>query len=232
MGDRVIRSRKLRTVPILFALALAACGGAADSPAINTVQVQLNFGGGVTLTTVSYVLTGPNSFRRTGSLPVGDDPVVTATFQNLPPGQGYNIRVLGTASDDTSGCRGEATFNVSASMTATLQIPLECHGLVAVTATFNSCPVIDSLSAIPAEVHVGSSIQLTAEVHDADNGPSPLMSLWQTTGGTLSNLSINGATFTCTAVGSFMVGMKISDGTGNNCPDTSKVTLTCTAGGV
>ncbi|HEX3306917.1 MAG TPA: hypothetical protein VHS32_11775, partial [Streptosporangiaceae bacterium] len=167
------------------------------------------------------------------TLPVGDSSTVTATFQNLPPGQPYRIRVLGTASDNVTMCRGELMFNVSpGSMTTTLQIPLECQGLVAVTATFNSCPVIDSLSAIPAEVRVGGSIQLTAEVHDADNGPSPLTAVWQTTGGTLSNLSTTGATFACTAPGAFMVGMKISDGTGNSCPDSSKVALTCTPGAV
>ncbi len=218
--------KRTGAVSFLFCLALASCS--VDGPVTNTILFKLDFGGGVTLSSVDYVLTGPGDFRRVGTLPVGDEPTVTATFQNLPAGQGYNIRVRGTATDDSSGCQGELMFNVTSSMTATLNIPLTCHGLVAVTGSFNSCPVVDSLSAIPAEVRVGSSIDLAAEVHDSDNGPSPIAAVWVTSGGAISNLSTTGATFTCMEVGTFMVGLKVSDGTGNKCQDASKVTLTCT----
>jgi hypothetical protein len=120
-------------------------------------------------------------------------------------------------------------FNVTASMTAMLQIPLTCTGLAAINTIVDVCPVIDSFSAIPAEVYVGSSIQVTAQVHDADNGPMPLSATWQTTGGALSNLSTTGATFTCTDPGTFTVGLKISDGGGmSSCPDTAKLMLVCT----
>ena len=89
------------------------------------------------------------------------------------------------------------------------------------------------VSAIPSEVTVGASIQVTVVAHDADNGPSPLSATWQTTGGMLGNLSTSGATFTCTAPGTFTVGVRISDGdSGNRCSDTSTITLTCTAGTV
>jgi len=214
------------------AICAGACSTESDGPVTNTISFRLDFGGGVMLSSVDYILTGPNSFRRVGTLSVGDQPIVTATFQNLPAGQGYNIRVKGTASDDMTGCQGELTFDVMASMTATVQIPLTCQGVAAITATVvNICPVIDSLSAIPAEVRVGGSIQLAVEAHDADNGPSPLAATWQTTGGDLTGLSTSGATFTCTAPGTFMVGVRISDGqAANSCPDTAKVNLTCSTG--
>jgi hypothetical protein len=114
-------------------------------------------------------------------------------------------------------------------MTATLQIPITCRGFVTVIGALNLCPVVDSLSAIPAEVAVGGSIQLAVEAHDGDNGPSPLAATWTTTGGALSNPSTSGATFTCTAPGSFMVGVRISDGdTTGRCPGPSEVILVCT----
>ena len=225
--------RLTKMVSILCLLAAAGIGAAAcsDDPAGavgNTIRFRLDFGGGVTLSSVDYVLTGPNNFRRVGSLSVGDQPTVTATFQNLPAGQGYKIQVKGTASDDMSSCQGEPTFDVTASMTAMLQIPLTCSGGAAITATFNSCPVIDGLSAIPSEVRVGGSIDVIASVHDAD-GPNPLSATWATTtGGALSNLSITGATFTCTAPGTFTVGLRVSDGEGGNrCADTSTIQLIC-----
>lgn len=237
MGERAIGSRKSRSsssVRILCVMAAAAafaaaCGDESATPVANTITFELDFGGGVTLTSADYRITGPNGFRRVGSLTVGDAPIVTATFQNLPPGQGYNIQVKGTASDDASICQGEMTFNVTASMTATLQIPLTCSGIAGVTATINTCPVIDGLSAIPSEVNVGASIQVIADVRDDDGGPQPLSATWQTDGGMLSNLSPTGATFTCTAPGTFTVGLKISDGdNANKCPDTGKLTLLCT----
>ena len=238
MVERRIRSRKDLTSAAVILCCLAGAGAAgcsndSDGRVASSVSFKLDFGGGVTLSSVDYVLTGPNNFRRIGSLPVGNDPIVTATFQNLSPGQGYNIQVKGTASDDASGCKGELTFNVTASMTAALNIPLTCHGLIAITAVINSCPVIDSLSAIPSEVQVGGTIDVTAEVHDPDNGPSPLSAIWATTtGGALSNLSTTGATFGCSTPGTFTVGLKLSDGDPRNqCADTSKLTVFCTPAG-
>ncbi|HEY7373207.1 MAG TPA: hypothetical protein VIF57_13675, partial [Polyangia bacterium] len=233
MIERAIRGWNCRTstAVMLGWLAVAVCGGAAsgcageiEEPATSTVSLQLDFGGGITLTSVDYVMTGPNSFRRVGTLAVGADPIVTATFHDLPRGQGYNIMVMGTASDDMTGCRGQLTFNVTASGNANLQIPMMCQGRLLVTATFdNTCPVIDELSAIPAEVNVGASIQLTAQSHDADNAPSPVGPIWSTTGGALSNPSATGATFTCTAPGTFTVGLRVSDG---KCQDAATVKLT------
>lgn len=213
----------------LAGAAVSACSGADQAPATDTVRLRLDFGSGVMLSSVDYQLTGPGGFRQIGALSVGDQPSVTATFQNLPPGQGYDIQVRGTANDNASGCKGELMFNVAASMTAMLQIPLTCTGLAAVSTVLDVCPVIDSFSAIPSEVYVGSSIQVTALVHDGDNGPMPLSATWQTNGGALSNLSTTGATFTCTAPGTFTVGLRISDGvSADNCPDKATLTLVCT----
>jgi hypothetical protein len=237
MLGREIGFRKCRTsaVTMLGFVAVAAAAGASAcantpvDPVASTVRFKLDFGSNVTLSSVDYVLTRANSgFSRTGSLSVGDDPIVTATFQNLPPGKDYTIVVSGTASDGVSTCQGQVTFSVMPSMTTILEIPLTCSGLAGITATFNMCPVIDSLSAIPSEVVVGSSIQLTALAHDPDAGPAPLSAAWTADGGALSTLSPTGATFTCTAPGTFHVGLQISDSDGiNGCADASTLTLIC-----
>ena len=125
-------------------------------------------------------------------------------------------------------------FDVNGTMTVTLMIPLTCSGRVAITGVFNLCPVIDGLSAIPSEVTVGASISLTAEVHDGDNGPLPLGATWQVRGGgMLSNTSMSGATFTCTATRDVRRPAQVSDGdTTPRCADTGSVTVVCTQGGV
>ncbi|HMF41473.1 MAG TPA: hypothetical protein VKQ32_12295 [Polyangia bacterium] len=236
MTERAIRFRKRRPKSALIACLAAAavwagaigCGNDAADPVSNTIVLKLDFGGGVTLSSVLYVLTGPNGFRRTGTLSVGDQPTVTTTFQNLPVGQGYNIHVMGSATDDTTACRGMLTFDVDASMTATLTIPLICEGLVSITGAINVCPVIDELSALPGAVQVGGSIQLIATVRDDDGGPQPLTAMWSATGGMLSNQSLSGATFTCSAPGMFTVSLAVSDGgDASMCSAPSTVTLVC-----
>jgi hypothetical protein len=216
---------------LVMATGAAGCGGARDgSPAtVDTVQFKLDFGDGVTLNSVDYILTGPASFRQTGTLNVAGQPTITATFPSLPPGTGYDIKVQGAASDNLNACKGEAMFNVVASMNAVVQIALTCSGRATLAADVNTCPTIDSLSVVPAEVYVGGSVQLTATSHDPDNGPSPLAATWSATSGTLTGLSTTGATFSCSTAGTFKVSLSVSDGTANpKCADSASVTVTCT----
>jgi hypothetical protein len=227
-SDLVARSGWAAIVAAAMAAALGCAGAPPPPETIDTVRFKLDFGGGVMLTSVDYVLTGPASFRRVGTLGVGDQASITATFSNLPAGQGYDITVKGTASDDSSLCKGEVTFSVAAMMDAVVTIPLMCSGRAVVTADVNICPTIDSVSVTPAEVQVGSSMVIVAAAHDPDNGPAPLSATWATTSGTLTNLSTTGATFTCTTAGTFTVSLRISDGTpGTKCADTASVTVTC-----
>jgi hypothetical protein len=194
------------------------------------VRLRLDFGSGVTLTTVDYDLTGPNSFHQTGTLPVGSSDSVVPMFGNLPTGMGYDAKVQGTASDGASTCTGEIVFNVP--HPSVLLIHLTCSGIANVTATVNVCPVIDSVSVFPDEVQVGGSVQLVAAAHDADNSPSPLAATWTASSGTLSNASTAGATFTCTQVGPAQIGLSVSDGSPDpDCMDSTSVTVNCTQGG-
>jgi len=240
MVERVIGFRKWRPDIVSWLCCVAVAAGAAGcsneprDPTTSTVRFKLDFGSGVTLSSVNYTLTRANSgFLRTGSLGVGNDPSVTATFQNLPPGKDYTIAVTGTANDGVDTCQGQLTFSVMPAMTTVLQIPLTCTGLASITGVFNRCPVLDGLSALPSEVRVGGSIQLAAMAHDPDDGPGPLSATWTADGGALSNLSTTGATFTCNAPGTFNVSLQISDSDGTSgCTDTSTLTLVCTPGGV
>jgi hypothetical protein len=232
--SRSVLRRSILVASLLTASSAAGCAGDRDGApsSVDSVQLKLDFGGGVTLNTVDYLLAGPGSFHRAGTLPVGDQPTIMTTFQNLPAGTGYDVMVKGSASDDSSICKGEAMFDVAASMNAVVQIALTCSGRAAVSTDFNACPTIDSLSVIPAEAYVGSSVLLTTAAHDPDNGPSPLIATWSTSSGMLTNLTTTGATFTCTAPGSFKISLSVSDGTPNpKCADTASVMVVCSPGG-
>jgi hypothetical protein len=218
---------KIAFVSLWAAASLAAgCDGGAPEPT-NSVQFQLDFGDGVTLTSVNYTLSGPNGFTRVGMLSVADQPSITTTFNNLPAGNGYSLTVIGSASDDLESCTGQATFNVSSSMSATITVALTCSGRADVTANINICPVIDALEAIPSDVTVGNTIHVTTQTHDSDNGPSPLTAMWQVSSGTLSNTSLAGATFTCTVPGTFTVSAVISDGDCSS--DSASINIVCTS---
>ena len=220
---------------VLIAGSVVGCDGERDGApeTIDSVQFDLSFGGDVTLTSVDYVLTGPSPFvPRTGTLPVGAQPTIAASFQNLPKGTGYHVTVSGTASDGSSQCMGEATFDVKPAMAAVVNsIPLVCTGIASVSAIVSTCPTIDSLSVSPSEIYVGASTQLEVAAHDPDNGA--VTTTWSATSGTLSNRSATGATFTCTAAGAFAVSVSVTNiapSTVEVCPDTASVTIVCTPG--
>jgi hypothetical protein len=217
-----------------LALALGCGEQSAPPETIDSVQLKLDFGGGVTLNSVDYSLTGPGNFHQIGMIPVDASDTISTTFNNLPaPPMGtatYDIQVKGTASDNLELCKGETMFTVAPMTNAVVQIMLMCQGRATVSADVNVCPTIDSLSVIPSEVYVGSSMQLTLSARDPDNGPSPLAAAWSATSGTLSNLSTMGATFTCTAAGAFKIGVSVTDGTpAMKCMDSASVNVVCTA---
>jgi len=57
-------------------------------------------------------------------------------------------------------------------------VALDCHqpaktGSVAVEGAINICPVVDGLSANPADAAVGLPLALAITAHDPDSGPAP-----------------------------------------------------------
>ena len=140
----------------------------------------MQLGPGQTLDTVAYTLTGPNNFTKTGTLDVSHSTTVSGTIGGMPAGNGFTISLNGTTTNGGTNCLGSAMFNVTARQTTMVSVHLTCHeapttGSVSVNGTLNICPQIDSLSASPAEVIVGSSMALSASGHDTDAGPSPLV---------------------------------------------------------
>ncbi len=239
-----------RSIGKMSMLALAFCGYASlagcnagtagnsgsitSQDGTGSVSFALTLVPGVTLPSASYTITGPAGFSKMGTINLTSSSTLSALISGLPAGMGYAITISSTASDAVTTCGGSATFNVAARATTVVVVALDCHqpattGSASISGVINVCPVVDGVSATPAEVTVGASIALAAAAHDADNGPSPLTYAWTATGGTLSSATAQSPTLTCTTPGPVTVSVTASDGdTKPGCADTESATVTCT----
>ncbi|HTQ08252.1 MAG TPA: hypothetical protein VMI54_30570 [Polyangiaceae bacterium] len=238
--------KSFSSVSILTFAALGACtslAGCSSTESQNSHQAgDSSIGlrlttGGITLSSVSYAITGPGGFSKTGSVDVSNTTQISALIGGIPAGSGFSITLNGTATDGSTTCSGSANFSVTAHSSTTVTVALDCHqaahtGSVLVNGTLNVCPTIDELSALPDNVNVGGTIALTGAAHDADAGPSPLAYSWAASAGTISG-SGTSATFTCTAPGSATITLTASDGDPSpTCADVLTATVTCTGSGV
>jgi hypothetical protein len=206
-----------------------------DSERSGEVGLALQVQPGVVLNTVSYAITGPGAFSKTGSIDVSNSSTISAVISPVPAGTGASITLSATTSDGATQCAGSASFNVVARTTTAVSVHLTCHeaartGTLLVNGSLNVCPAIDGVSASPAEVLVGGSVSLNVSAHDTDMAPSPLAYHWTASSGALSDPTLANPRFTCTGAGVATLTVTASDGDASpNCADTGTVTVTCTA---
>ncbi len=204
---------------------------------VGSVGLKLAIGGGLTLNSVTFTITGPAGFAKTGTIDLTNANQISGLIGGIPAGQGFSITLNGTATDGTTSCGGSATFSVVAGTSTTVTVALDCHeaphtGSITVNGTVNVCPRIDELSANPASVNVGGTIALTGSAHDSDAGPQPLAYTWSASAGTITG-SGTSATYTCTAPGTATITLSASDGDPSpTCADTLTATVSCSGGGV
>jgi hypothetical protein len=235
------RTARWLLLGILGLPALAGCAGPSDTAAgqgqtesdAGKIGLELDFAG-LDIQTVSYVITGPGAFAKSGNIDVSGATKISALIGGLPAGSGFAIVLSTTLTDPAATCSGSAGFDVTAGATTSVPLTIDCHlphdtGGVAIDAGINICPVLDDLSATPGEVSVGSAITLGAVAHDSDAGPSPISYQWSTSAGSLVSAG-PGATLTCTAPGPITVTVSASDGTAD-CADSQQVSVSCSGGG-
>jgi len=239
----VIRRNNKSILAIISATACilgSACSGeegrSAPSASNDSDSGSINLAlqsGGITLNALTYTITGPNGFTKTGTLNLVSATKIAGLIGGLPAGTGFTITLTGTATDGTTTCAGSATFNVTAHGTTQVAVSLDCHqnaktGSISVNGTINVCPTIQAVSATPSSVLVGGSVALDAEATDPDNGPSPLAYAWTATSGSFDDATKPNPTFTCTTAGTASLTLTVSDGDPlKSCADTSTVTVSC-----
>jgi len=208
-------------VALVGSVTLGGCSSGAevsDAESEGTGSIGLNLQvGGATLEHVSYTIVGPNEYVKSGTFEIADSTVLSAVLGGLPAGSGYTITLSGTTSDASTTCTGSASFDVVAHETTVVSVHLLCHqesttGSVKVGGTFNVCPVIDGISASPAEVLVGGTLSLAASAHDSDAAPSALGYTWSADSGSFADATSATPIFTCTAPGPVTIRLAVSDG--------------------
>jgi hypothetical protein len=211
-----------------------AAGGehGASDMSLGTVGLALRLSAGITINKVSYAISGPAAFNKTGDISVDDSTTVSAFF-TLPVGTGYTIALTAGSTDGSRQCVGQATFDITASATKQVSVGLECAatprtGGLLVNGTVNLCPTIDALTVSPIEPTVGGSVALAATASDADGKPSVLSYAWKVTAGMVASPSAANTTFTCTTAGTSTLTLTVSDG---DCTQSAPVQVTCTDAG-
>ena len=233
---RTLRKATILTILSSTAFIVASCGADRSTSTTNNAglgSIDIAFvQGGLTLTSVNYSITGPNNFSKTGSINVASSNTISTIIGGLPAGNGFTITLTATGTDGT-GCGGSAPFNVTAGTVTAVSVVLDCHqpantGSIAVNGTINVCPTLESLSASPAEVAVGSSLSLSAAAVDPDSGPSPLTYSWTASSGTLTGANTVSPSFKCLTTGSATVMVTVSDGDPMaSCAAQGSVQVTC-----
>lgn len=185
---------------------------------------------GVTLSSFDYVVSGPGGFTRTGEVDVSSSTTLSTLIGSIPVGSGYSVSVSATSAEAVA-CQGSASFSVSARVTTKVVVQLRCRepaktGSVGLEGELNTCPLIDGISASPAETSVGTPVALSAEAHDGDGSPAALSYQWSVSSGALANGTTRTPTFTCGAAGPVTIELVVSD---SDCTDTLRATVTCTA---
>jgi 5'-nucleotidase len=219
---------------VLIALASlipAACAsrGANETADLGSASFELQLAPNITINSVSYTITGPAGFTKTGSIDVSHSSTVSATIGALPAGTGYSISLTAQSTNGQVGCSGSATFDVVSHATTSVSVHLLCletprTGSVLINGTLNVCPTLDGVSASPAEIIVGGSVSLSAFAHDSDAAPAPLSYSWTATSGEINNPTAQSPRFSCTGAGTPTITVTVSDG---DCVDTGSVTVVC-----
>jgi hypothetical protein len=185
---------------------------------------------GVVIGSVSYVITGPNGFSKSGSADVSRSSTIATTIGALPPGTGYSITLSATPTSGATTCSGSAPFSVVAQQTLPVSVDLMCHqarttGSVMINGSLNVCAQLTDASATPNEVAVGGMLGLSAAATDSD-GPQPISYHWTAASGTFADASAQLTQFTCTTPGMVTISVSVSDGD-PACADPGSVVVNC-----
>jgi hypothetical protein len=235
---RTVSSGLVSLACAALTISLAACNsGSSTSSKVDTgaVRMALVVAPGITLNTVSYSISGPAMFTKSGLIDVSQSSTIAANISPLPPGTGFQIQLSATSVEGDAMCMGSQTFDVVAHQTTSVSVHLLCKqptklGSVSVNGAVNVCPLIDGIGASPSEVYVGGSVQLSGQAHDTDAAPSPVSYAWTVAppgAGTFGSPAAATSTFVCAAPGPASITLTVSDGD-PACVDTQTIVVTCT----
>jgi hypothetical protein len=208
---------------------------------VGTVGMQLVLPGGLTINTLSYTVSGPNSYS--GTVNVAGSSNINFGVANVAPGSGYVLSESASSADGVVTCSGtSAPFTVSSGQTTTVAVALACTaspdaGTIIGTSVATECAKWTSAFATPSQTTVGGTVQINAAA-TAPN-PSAITFAWTASAGTIDTPNQPSANFTCPSTpGPVTLTLTVGDGAipeGGACPavdTTTTITVTCAAAAV
>lgn len=205
----------------------------AEAKETGSIELALSLPDGETADKVSYTITGPKGYSKTGKIDVSNSSEISARIPGIPAGSGYEVKL--STSSASNRCSGSASFDVKAGQTASVTVSLACQGKartgsVMIEGVVNLCPSIDGVGASPAEVYVGSSIALSAVAYDIDVAPEALSYSWTASSGELSSSTAKNPKLTCKTPGPVTVELTVTDGDpSEGCAASQAVEVICSA---
>ncbi|HEY2405174.1 MAG TPA: hypothetical protein VGI10_04185 [Polyangiaceae bacterium] len=231
----------LALAALVSTVALSACSSGQDtrSPSVKTdehsgqIGMDLTIGGGVTLASVHYKVTGNGITPIEGDIPVDASGATASLLLRLPAGTGYSVSFTATDVTGKTSCTGTASFDVTAGATNGVTVPLVCgtvttRGNERFDSTFNTCPEITQLAVAPLAIDAPGKINVSAGATDVDG--NTLTYAWTATGGSFDAPTAQVTKYNCSAAGPQTLTISVSDGQG--CVSAVTADVLCTSAAV
>jgi cysteine-rich repeat protein len=193
---------------------------------VGTLAGQITLPDDSVIDQVDVTITQGMTVIRTGSIPVMHSTILTFRLGGIPLGTGYNI-ALNALTGFNQTCLGDADFDILNNQTTAVSILMICGatddvGDLIVDATFQSCPLITQIQAIPGETTLTHDILLSTQI---SHGMNPV--LWTGPGGTFGSPNAYTTTYTCDLPGSHTLTVAVNT---IDCHDAQTVDVICTLG--
>jgi hypothetical protein len=189
------------------------------------------------INSVSYTVSGNGIVPISGMIDLTGSNVASAVVSGLPAAMGYSIAATAASTDKKTKCVGNATFAIMDGSETAATLTLECTGpnesgtgTVRIDGTFDNCPEVKTLVAIPATATTtGGTISLVGTYSDLDG--DPVTYLWSQTPlvGAFGSPTAARTTFSCSSVGLTTVSFQVNDGT---CAKLGTISIACVEPGV
>jgi hypothetical protein len=201
------------------------------SSEIGTVSLSLRLSSGASLAAFEYKITGNGITPKVGTIDVSDGGAASAVVSGIPSGMGYMVEVTAASTDRTTKCSGRATFGIVDGQETQVEVTLACMGTwgtVGILGTFDNCPAVTQIGAVPPVAPVGGTISLVGVTSDLDG--DPVCSRWsqQPPVGSFAAIAASKTTFKCLSEGVSTLTLTIWARTGADCdPDASASDQQC-----
>lgn len=229
----------------VFVAATLGCGGgdAADGGGtgdVGAIDANLVLDTDVDVSAVTWTLTGPNSYLRTGTIDTtGANGLLALQVRRIPLGTGYEIALDATvpaAGNHNGGaCAATFSFDLAAPGTIIQNVTLKCTldyltgGIRLTGGDANFCPTLDYVQATPQAE--GTEFVLTVTASDAET--DTITYAWDDGGaiGDFDDATIANPVYTCGDTADPVVTITIDDVAAGDCSDSETITLPCSGFG-